>query len=853
MRTIRNILALAALAALGAHAQTCTEIIDTLYGPDTVTIASGSLQITTDVTVNSSGATVIPKTIVATLSSGHLSTCLVPNTYTVVYRTSGGSMIRQWIVPSGGPYTVLQVEQTVATSVPAGTIALAQLASGNATVGQPLCWLGSTWGPGSCGSGTGGEGAVSTVFGRAGAVTAQTGDYSASQITNAVSSTGTYSNPAWLTALAWSKLTGVPSYEPAISAGVTSQYWRGDKSWQTLNAAAVTNAVDSTGTYSNPAWLTALAWSKLTGVPTTYYQTFEYNATAVTQRAKFNLAAGSNVTITPTDNGTDTTTFSISASGGGTNNPGGGTNYVQYSTGSAFGGILNATATNKFVCQSSSATPAWCTLLGSDMPNPSATTLGGVESLASTSHQWINAISTAGVPSSTQPAFSDISGSVAAAQLPNPSATTLGGIESLVSTTHQWIDSISTAGVPHSSQPAYSDLSGAPTLYYQTVQANATAQTQRGNLNFSSNFSLADSSANNRTTVDLAGTISVNTSGNAATATALASAPTQCGSGNYSTGVAASGAANCSQVNYSQLAGVLPNPSATTLGGIESLVSTSHQWINAISTAGVPSSTQPAFSDISGSVAAAQLPNPSATTLGGVESYASVSHQWINSVSTTGVHSSTQPAFSDISGSVAAAQLPNPSATTLGGVESYTSVSHQWINAISTAGVPSSTQPAFSDVSGSATASQLPGSGVTTINGTSCTIGSSCTVVTSNQNIRRIGYVFDGGGSALSGTLDACQVVDFGGTITGVSLIADVSGSATVDVRTVAYSSYTGASSASTITASDTPALSSAIKYQDTTLTGWTTSLSANTVVCFHVTSPATATWIMADVKVTAN
>lgn len=124
---------------------------------------------------------------------------------------------------------------------------------------------------------------------------------------------------------------------------------------------------------------------------------------------------------------------------------------------------------------------------------------------------------------------------------------------------------------------------------------------------------------------------------------------------------------------------------------------------------------------------------------------------------------------------------------------------------------------------------------------------------TTNQNTRRIAYAFDGGGSALSGTLDACQVSDFAMTITGVTLIADQSGSATVDVRTVAYSSYTGAASASTITASDTPALSTAIKYQDTTLTGWTTTLAANTVVCFHVTTPSTVTWLVVDVKGTAN
>lgn len=109
----------------------------------------------------------------------------------------------------------------------------------------------------------------------------------------------------------------------------------------------------------------------------------------------------------------------------------------------------------------------------------------------------------------------------------------------------------------------------------------------------------------------------------------------------------------------------------------------------------------------SGTVAAARLPNPSASTIGGVESYASVSHQWINTISTSGVPSSTQPAFSDISGSVAAAQLPNPSASTLGGIESFGLISHNFLVSISTAGAPASAQPAFGDVSGTATVAQM--------------------------------------------------------------------------------------------------------------------------------------------------
>lgn len=52
----------------------------------------------------------------------------------------------------------------------------------------------------------------------------------------------------------------------------------------------------------------------------------------------------------------------------------------------------------------------------------------------------------------------------------------------------------------------------------------------------------------------------------------------------------------------------------------------------------------------SGTVAAARLPNPTSSTLGGIESLAAVSSKWINTISTSGVPSATQPAFSDISG-----------------------------------------------------------------------------------------------------------------------------------------------------------------------------------------------------------
>lgn len=102
----------------------------------------------------------------------------------------------------------------------------------------------------------------------------------------------------------------------------------------------------------------------------------------------------------------------------------------------------------------------------------------------------------------------------------------------------------------------------------------------------------------------------------------------------------------------------LPNPSASSLGGIQSTTGTAHQWLSSISTSGVPGLSQPSFTDISGTASAAQLPNPGPSSLGGIESFAAVSHQWINQISTSGVPSATQPGFGDISGNTSLSQLP---------------------------------------------------------------------------------------------------------------------------------------------------------------------------------------------------
>lgn len=129
------------------------------------------------------------------------------------------------------------------------------------------------------------------------------------------------------------------------------------------------------------------------------------------------------------------------------------------------------------------ATPSFRSLVGADLPNPSTSSLGGVQAINAVTSNWITSINTSGVPQLSQPAFSDISGSITPAQCPNPSASTLGCVESYVAVASQWIRSISTSGVPSSSQPMFSDISGSislaqlPSLSDKTVLGNNSGGT----------------------------------------------------------------------------------------------------------------------------------------------------------------------------------------------------------------------------------------------------------------------------------------------------------------------------------------------------------------------------------------
>ena len=114
---------------------------------------------------------------------------------------------------------------------------------------------------------------------------------------------------------------------------------------------------------------------------------------------------------------------------------------------------------------------------------------------------------------------------------------------------------------------------------------------------------------------------------------------------------------------------------------------------------------------------------------------------------------------------------------------------------------------------------------------------------------RTIPFFFDGGGSALSGTITRCTSITFGGVINKFFVQADQSGSATITVKTVASGSYTGPGSASDIS-NGGEAMANVITKSDTTLAGWMTALAPDTTVCISLSNPSTATWLSGYVRV---
>jgi len=120
-----------------------------------------------------------------------------------------------------------------------------------------------------------------------------------------------------------------------------------------------------------------------------------------------------------------------------------------------------------------------------------------------------------------------------------------------------------------------------------------------------------------------------------------------------------------------------------------------------------------------------------------------------------------------------------------------------------------------------------------------------------NLSTSAIGYTFNGNGAALTtGLIGVGLRVPFDCTINSATLLADQTGSIVVDIWKDSYANYPP-TVADSICASAKPTISSGVKSENTTLTGWTTSVTAGDVLYFNIDSCSTITSCVLILKVT--
>jgi hypothetical protein len=110
------------------------------------------------------------------------------------------------------------------------------------------------------------------------------------------------------------------------------------------------------------------------------------------------------------------------------------------------------------------------------------------------------------------------------------------------------------------------------------------------------------------------------------------------------------------------------------------------------------------------------------------------------------------------------------------------------------------------------------------------------TVVFVSDEEVSITFIIDGGGSAITTGIKGDLEIPFACTIKRVTMLADQSGSIVVDIWKDSYANFPP-TDADSITASAPSTISSATKSQDSTLTGWTTSIAAGDILRFNVDS----------------
>lgn len=117
------------------------------------------------------------------------------------------------------------------------------------------------------------------------------------------------------------------------------------------------------------------------------------------------------------------------------------------------------------------------------------------------------------------------------------------------------------------------------------------------------------------------------------------------------------------------------------------------------------------------------------------------------------------------------------------------------------------------------------------------------------DDVTTLTFIVDGGGATITTGIKGDLEVPFDCTILQATLLADQSGSIVIDIWKDTYANYPP-TVADSITASAKPTISSATKSQDSTLTGWTTTITAGQTLRFNVDSVTSLQRVTVSLKV---
>ncbi len=141
-----------------------------------------------------------------------------------------------------------------------------------------------------------------------------------------------------------------------------------------------------------------------------------------------------------------------------------------------------------------------------------------------------------------------------------------------------------------------------------------------------------------------------------------------------------------------------------------------------------------------------------------------------------------------------------------------------------------------------------------TVGGSSDTWGTELNTLTSavDTDLGKSGLnvIIDGGALAITTGIKFDVEVPYDCTITQVDALADQSGSIVVDVWKDSYANFPP-TDADSITSAAPITISSATKSRDSTLTGWTTTLTRGDILRFNVDSCTTITRVTLGFTVT--